>query len=70
MAKRKFSNLLAVRVQPWQLFRFKKMVEFTKRRPSDLMQDALQIYFSHFPVPKKTMDAWIDEYHAKTGNAE
>jgi hypothetical protein len=56
-------TLLAVRVTPWQLFRFKKIVEWKKSRPGIMMQEALQIYISGLNIPQKIMDAWLDEYH-------
>lgn len=53
-------NLLAVRVDPWQLFRFKKYCSFSGKRPSVVIQEALQVYFSS--VPKGTTSIWLNEY--------
>lgn len=57
-------NLLAVRVDPWQLFRFKKFCKYSGKRPSVAIQEALQIYFS--TLPRGTMTQWLHEYGCLT----
>jgi hypothetical protein len=56
------SNLLAVRIEPWQLFKFKKFVEWRRSRPSIVIQEALEMYFYDFAIPKKIVSAWLEEY--------
>jgi len=63
----KKSNVLAVRVQPWQLFKFKKFCEVSRKRPGVVIQEALQCYFSFLPITKTMEDRWLDEYHAAGG---
>jgi len=65
----KKSNLLAVRVQPWQLFRFKKWVEHSKKKPSIVIQEALQIYFSTLNLPKSLIEKWLKEFRRENETA-
>jgi len=69
MAKRK-KNLLAVRIEPWQLFKFKKIVKWKKQRPSYVIQEALQIYSNVLKIPEKLIKKWLEEYHEETGNVD
>jgi hypothetical protein len=62
---KKQKNILAARVEPWQLFKFKKFVEWRNSRAGIILQEALQIYFSTMDLPKDIMDHWLDEYHQK-----
>jgi hypothetical protein len=62
----KNKTLLAIRVHPWQLFRFKKYLEWQKQRPSYAIQEILQFFFGS-AVPKNIMDSWIDEYKKSQG---
>jgi hypothetical protein len=55
-------TLLAARVEPWQLFRFKKFVEWRKSRPGIVLQEALQVYLSK-KIPAGLLNKWLDEYH-------
>lgn len=57
------SNLLAVRVEPWQLFRFKQFVKHRRARPGIVLQEALQIYFRTIKLPKDLEKRWLDLYH-------
>jgi len=63
MKKKTTNNLLAVRIQPWQLYKFKKYVDYRKSRPSIIIQEALQIYFSTQEIPEKYLEIWLDEFH-------
>jgi len=65
----KKSNLLAVRIQPWQLFRFRKWVEYSGKRPSIVIQEALQIYFSTLNLPKSLIEKWLKEFRSKNNEA-
>lgn len=69
MPKKK-DNLLAVRVEPWQLFKFKKIVKWRKMRPSHVIQEALQIYSSGLKIPEKLLKQWLEEYHEETENVD
>jgi hypothetical protein len=63
-------NLLAVRVDPWQLFRFKKYVSWRKAKPSWVIQEALQHYFASVKIPEKLLNEWLNEYHKKEEASE
>lgn len=54
---------LSVNIHPWQLFRFRKWVEITGKKPSDIIQEALQIYFSQMKITDKEIQKWLKEYH-------
>jgi hypothetical protein len=61
--KKSRSNILAARVEPWQLFRFEKYVEWTGQRPGMVLQEILQVFFSTLKLPDEAMEKWLDEYH-------
>jgi hypothetical protein len=58
----KQSNVLAVRVEPWQLFKFKKVVRWLGWRPSFVLQEALQMYCSSLKIPDTVLKEWLEEY--------
>lgn len=60
-------NLLAVRVEPWQLFKFRKIVEMKGMRPGVIIMEALQMYASTIKIPKETLDQWLEEYKGGGG---
>jgi len=64
---KKRDNLLAVRIHPWQLFRFRKWVERSGKSPSQAIQEALQIYFSTLNLPKSMINKWLSEYRKTEG---
>lgn len=61
--KKAKSNILAARVEPWQLFRFEKYAEWRGQRPGVVIQEMLNVFFSTFPLPEGVMEKWLDEYH-------
>lgn len=63
------NNLLAVRVQPWQLFRFKRYVLYAKKKPSVVIQEALQIYFSSITIPEAIKTQWLNDYQDENRSA-
>jgi hypothetical protein len=60
---KKKDTLLAVRVEPWQLFKFRKIVKFKGMRPGVVIMEALQMYAGMLNISKETMDNWLKEYH-------
>lgn len=61
--KQRKPNLLAARVHPWQLFKFKRYCEWRKIKPSDGIQEALSYLYYESRIPKKVCDSWLREYH-------
>lgn len=59
----KKKNLLAARIEPWQLFKFKKIVEWRKMRPGFILMEALQMYSNSLKIPEKLMEQWLREYN-------
>lgn len=59
-------TILAARVSPWLLYRFKRYSKFSGKRPGIILQEALQNYFHRRAlVPEEEMSRWLDEYHAE-----
>ncbi|HUX39323.1 MAG TPA: hypothetical protein VMV44_15595 [Rectinemataceae bacterium] len=65
--KKNRSNILAARVEPWQLFRFEKYVEWRQQRPGMVLQEILQVFFGTAGLPDGLMEKWLDEYHGQEG---
>ena len=66
----KRKTLLAARVEPWQLFKFKKIVKWRRTRPGIVLMEALQFYSNYLNIPEKTMREWLEEYHKESKDVD
>ena len=66
----KRKNLLAARIEPWQLFKFRKIVEWRNMRPGFVLMEALQLYSNSLKIPKELMDEWLKEYNEEVQNLD
>ena len=66
----KRKNLLAARIEPWQLFKFRKIVEWRKMRPGFILMEALQIYSNSLKIPKELISKWLKEYNEEAENVD
>ena len=62
--------LLAVRVHPWQLFRFRKYAQKHGIHLGQLATEMIQEYLAqpYHGVPKAELEKWLAEYHETQKN--